>query len=69
MNSKSFFLMAGTVFGIVAIAHLLRIVMALPVTIGGWAVPIWVSWVAVIVAGGLSTLGLRLARTAQNPHP
>lgn len=69
MNSKSFFLIAGTVFGIVAIAHLLRIVMALPVTIGEWVVPIWASWVAVIVAGGLSSIGLHLARVAHDPHP
>jgi hypothetical protein len=69
MNSKSFFLIAGTVFGIVAIAHLLRIVMSLPVTIGEWGVPIWASWAAVIVAGGLSFIGLRLARAAQKPQP
>jgi hypothetical protein len=60
MSDKAFFRIAGAVFGLVAIAHLVRIVMALPVTIGGWAAPMWVSWVAVIVAGGLSIIGFSL---------
>ena len=64
-QSKSYFLIAGTVFGIVALAHLLRIVLALPVTIGQWVLPIWVSGVAVVVVGGLSSIGMLLARAAQ----
>ena len=64
MSSKAFFLIAGTVFGIVAIAHLLRIFTTLPVTIGGWTVPMWVSWVGVLVAGAMSYFGLRFARAA-----
>lgn len=62
MSSKSFLLIAGAVFGVVAIAHLLRIVLAVPVTIGEWPVPMWVSWPAVLVAGSLSYMGLRFAR-------
>ncbi len=27
--------------------------------IGGWTVPMWVSWIAFVVAGGLSYFGLR----------
>ena len=61
MSKNAFLRIAGAVFGVVAIAHLLRIFMALPVTIGDWAVPIWASWLAVIVVGGLSYMGLRLA--------
>ena len=64
MSNKAFFLIAGTVFGIVAIAHLLRIFTTLPVTIGGWTVPMWVSWVGVLVAGAMSFFGLRFARAA-----
>lgn len=69
MTSKAFFVIAGMIFGIVAIAHLLRVVMALSVTIAGWDVPMWASWVAVIVAGGLSITGLRLASSAQKSQP
>jgi hypothetical protein len=64
MSGRAFLLIAGVIFGVVTIAHLLRIFMALPVTIGGWMVPMWVSWVAVIVGTGLSYAGLRFARSA-----
>jgi len=69
MSTKSFLLIAGVIFGIVAIAHLLRIFMALPVTIGGWIIPMWVSWVAVIVGTGLSYTGLRFARSTPGLRP
>jgi len=61
MNIKTFSLVAGLVFGVVALVQLLRIVMAWDVMIDGWAAPMWISWIAVIVAGFLSYSGLRLA--------
>jgi hypothetical protein len=35
--------------------------MLLPVMIGDWAVPMWASWIGLVVAGGLAFFGLRLA--------
>ena len=35
--------------------------MLLPVMIGDWSVPMWFSWIALVVAGGLAFFGLRLA--------
>jgi len=61
MNIKTFSLVAGVVFGVVAVIQILRIVMGWDVMIGGWAVPIWFSWIAAPVAGFLSFTGLRLA--------
>jgi hypothetical protein len=65
MSSKAFSLVAGAIFGVVAVAHLLRIFMALPVTIGDWIIPMWVSWMAVVVAGWLSYSGLRFAASSK----
>jgi hypothetical protein len=31
-----------------------------PVAIGGWNAPMWISWIAVVVAGGLSYFALTL---------
>ena len=45
---------AGTIFGIVSLAHLLRLVMNAEVIIEGYAVPMWVSAAAVAVTGLLS---------------
>jgi hypothetical protein len=60
MNDKSFHLLAGTIFGFVALIQALRIFMGWPVIIGGWDAPMWASWIAVVVAGGLSYLALTL---------
>jgi hypothetical protein len=62
MEAKTFFLVAGVIFGVVALFHLVRIVMDWSVVIGDWSIPMWVSWVALIVAGGLSLVGLRLSQ-------
>jgi hypothetical protein len=61
-GSKTFFLVAGVIFAVVALVHLVRVVMDWSVTIGDWSIPMWVSWVALIVAGGLSLVGLRLSQ-------
>ena len=53
--------MAGVIFAVVALFHLVRIFEEWPVIIGDWSVPKSVSWVALIVAGGLALLGLRLS--------
>ena len=38
-----------------------RIFMEWTVIIGDWSIPMWVSWIALVVAGGLALLGLRLS--------
>ena len=61
MSQKTFTTLASVIFGIIALLQLLRIVLGWPAEIGGWAVPMWVSWIAVVVAGSLSYFGIRLA--------
>ena len=46
-------LVSGIIFGIVAVIQAFRAISQWPVQIGPIAVPIWFSWVAVAVAGGL----------------
>jgi hypothetical protein len=52
---------AGVVFGIFAIGHIIRLVGHIQVTVGATQIPIWVSWVAVVVAGCLSIWFWRLS--------
>jgi hypothetical protein len=61
MSQKTFTLLAGIIFAIVALLHLLRIYTGWPVVLGNWIVPMWVSWIGLIVAGCLSYFGLSLA--------
>ena len=60
MTDKSFHLIAGTIFALVALLQSLRIYMGWPVVIGGWSTPMWISWIAIVVAGGLSYFALTL---------
>jgi len=52
----------ATLFLIVAIMHLLRIIFGWPVEIGGLNIPFWVSWLGVLVAGALAYFCFRQHR-------
>jgi len=58
MNQKALNALVGAIFAVVALAHILRVVMGWSVVIGTWTVPMWVSWAAFVVAGGLSCIAL-----------
>jgi hypothetical protein len=45
---------AGTVFGLMALGHVLRLVTKAEVLIGGWALPPWASLLGALIGGGLS---------------
>jgi hypothetical protein len=60
MNDKLFHQIAGAIFALVALLQALRIYMGWPVVIGGWSAPMWISWIAILVAGGLSYFALTL---------
>ena len=51
--------LAIAVFSIVAIAHLLRIVYAVNVSIGTWNAPMWVSVLGVIVPSAIAWMLFR----------
>jgi hypothetical protein len=62
MDTKSFLRLAGLIFALVALAHLARALLNWPIMIAGWSVPMWLSWVAFVVAGALSWFGWSLAK-------
>jgi len=53
---------AGTVFGIVAAGHLLRLATRAEVAIAGWAVPPAVNALGLLISGGLCIWLWRLSR-------
>ncbi|HEX6897160.1 MAG TPA: hypothetical protein VF146_17900 [Bryobacteraceae bacterium] len=61
MDEKTFFIVAGVIFAAVALFHLVRIYMGWQVDIGDWSVPMWFSWIGLVVAGGMAFFGFRLA--------
>lgn len=60
MNARTYCVVSAVVFAVVAVAHLWRAVQGTPVLIGGWPAPVAISWVAVVIAGGLALWGFRL---------
>ena len=58
MPSK-YAVVSGVLFGVVAVLQAMRALNQWPVLIAGFDVPIWVSWVAVVVAGGLCVWAFR----------
>jgi sterol desaturase/sphingolipid hydroxylase (fatty acid hydroxylase superfamily) len=57
MTLRNFSLTAAIVFAVIALVQLARAVFGWPVTINAYTVPLWLSWVAFIVAAGLSYFG------------
>jgi hypothetical protein len=66
MSWKTYFLVTGIIFGLVALAHALRIYMDWPVLIADWSVPKSVSWIALIVTGGFALVAFRLFAENEN---
>jgi hypothetical protein len=52
MRSK-YVLVSGVVFGLIALAQLIRAVSQVPVHAGSVEVPVWASWVAAAFTGAM----------------
>ena len=48
MTSRPYLLISGTVFGVVAVVHLLRSLNGWSFELGPWTVPMWVSWLGTV---------------------
>ncbi len=62
MKTQPYLLISGSLFALVGVAHLLRIVNGWPVTAGPWPIPMWVSWIGTLIPAGLSTWAFALIR-------
>jgi hypothetical protein len=60
-HPKVFCVWTGILFAVIAIFHLLRAAYEIPVTIGTWSVPIWLSYLAFVVVGYLGFAGFHFA--------
>ena len=62
MSSRAYLVVSGTIFGLVAVAHLVRAVCQVSIYVGDWAVPIWPSWGGLVVASALCVWAFRRSR-------
>jgi len=58
---KLFLRLVSLVFALVVLGHALRLAFDWPITLAGWTVPMWLSWVAIVVAGALSLWAFSLS--------
>lgn len=61
LRERTYLLVSGIVFGIVALAHLYRVFAGADLVLAGWDLPLWLSWVGILVTTYLSYMSLRLA--------
>ena len=59
MSQKNYLTVSASVFTIIALVHLARVLFSWPVTIGMTSMPNWASVVAVVVAGLLAYYGFK----------
>ena len=64
---RTYILISGAIFAVVALMHLLRLFFDWPAQIAGWAVPIWVSWIGVVAAGALCIWAFRVVSQGRAP--
>ena len=63
MTQRIFSLITATVFSLIALLHAGRLLRGWSVTIESVVVPVWISWIGLVIAGYLAYQGFRLART------
>jgi hypothetical protein len=57
LNRKIYATVTATLFLMMGIVHLLRIIFGWQAEIGGLNIPFWVSWLALFVTGALAYFG------------
>lgn len=62
MSQKAFSLVAGVIFGLIALGHLLRLVFRPQIMIAGWTPPTWGSAVALLIFALFAYEGFRFSR-------
>ncbi|PIR38000.1 MAG: hypothetical protein COV34_02845 [Candidatus Zambryskibacteria bacterium CG10_big_fil_rev_8_21_14_0_10_42_12] len=56
-NTQRYYGVVSTIFLLVAILHFLRIVNGWTLELGGYMIPMWMSWIVVILLGYLTVRG------------
>jgi len=59
MNQKTFNSTTGVIFLVIGILHILRIANSWPASIGTFVIPMWLSWIAGLLAVYLAYHGLK----------
>ena len=56
VSPKTYSILAAVIFAIVAVGQFIRAAVGVNITLDGSIIPVWVSWIAAVVGGGLPNL-------------
>jgi hypothetical protein len=62
MRQKAFSLVAGLIFLLIAVMHVLRLALKWEVVLNDWSVPMWASAMAIVITAYLGFESLKLSR-------
>ena len=62
ISKEHYILKVAVIFFIIGVLHLYRSVMSLPMNIGSWIVPVWLSYVAAVILLLLAWYGFKLRK-------
>ncbi len=66
MDNKTYLLISGAIFGLVAVGHILRVMFNWSFAIDAWRAPMSASWIALFVAVAMCVWAISLA--AKSSH-
>jgi hypothetical protein len=61
MKPKPYVLVTAAIFTVVALLHLIRLIFGWSIVVAGWHVPLWFSWLAIVVLAVLISYAVRLS--------
>jgi hypothetical protein len=62
MKQGVYLLVTSSMFALIALLHALRLFYGWKVTMEQWTVPVWVSWIGLLIAGYLACQGFLLKK-------
>jgi len=62
MTQRTFAFVTAILFSLIALLHAVRLLRGWHVTIGDIVVPVWVSWIGLVIAAYLAYEGFRLSK-------
>ena len=66
-RSRPFTWIASAIFALIALAHAYRLFTQFQIVLGSHVIPLWVSWVGVVIPAALSWMLCREARGTTGP--
>lgn len=62
MGHRNYCFVSGMLFSLVALAHLFRILYSMSIQVDEFVVPMFVSWIGLVVPAGLALWALRISQ-------